>query len=82
MDGATQGGGADILAAMSLKSASLLAMIGTLLMTLLVAVHFFNTTLGVVGGIVPAVAIVPCVVYLFGGITTTVFFWVFRRSQG
>ena len=66
---------------MTLKSASLLALIGTFLMTLLVAINFFNTIVGVFRGIVPAMELVPCVVCFFAGIALTVFFWVFSRSH-
>ena len=66
---------------MTLKNASLLALIGTL-MTILIAVNFFNTILGVSRGIVPAMEIVPCLVYFFAGIAATAFFWAFNRSQG
>jgi len=65
----------------TLKSASFLAFIGTLLVTALVAVHFFDTIMGVVRSVVPAMALVPCVVYFFAGVTLTAFFWVFSRSQ-
>jgi len=67
---------------MTLKSASLLALIGTLLVTVLVGVHFFETIVGVSRGIVPAMEIVPCVVYFFAGVAVTAFFWAFYRSQG
>ena len=66
---------------MTPKSASFLAFIGTALVTILVAVNFFDTVVGVLRGIVPAMAIVPCVVYLFAGIALTAFLWVFNRSQ-
>ena len=66
---------------MTLKRVSFLAFISTLLMTLLVAVRFFNTILGVSRDIVPAIEIVPCLVYLFAGITLTAFFWIFSRSH-
>ena len=67
---------------MTLKSASLLAFIGTLLMTLLVAVNFVHTIVGVSRAIIPAMDLLPCLVYFFAGIAATVFFWVFSRSQG
>lgn len=67
---------------MTLKSVSFLALIGTLLVTVLVAVNFFNTIVGVLRDIVPAMALLPCLVYFFAGITVTAFFWVFNRSQG
>jgi hypothetical protein len=71
----------DYTAPMTVKTASLLAMIGTLLFTILVAVKFFDTITGVARGIVPPMEIVPCGVYLFAGIAVTAFFWVFNRSQ-
>ena len=67
---------------MTLKNVSFLAMIGTLLVTILVGVHFFNTIVGVLHDIVPAMALVPCVVYFFAGVSVTAFFWVFNRAQG
>ncbi len=67
---------------MTLKNASFLALIGMLLVTILVAVHFFDTIVGVSRDIVPAMEIVPCLVYLFAAIAMTLFFWVFSRSQG
>jgi hypothetical protein len=70
-----------ILAAMTLKSASFLAMIGTLLVTTLVSVNFFNTIVGVLHDIVPAMALLPCLVYFLAGIAVTAFFWVYNRSQ-
>jgi hypothetical protein len=66
---------------MTPKSASFLAFIGTILVTILVAVNFFETIVGVLRGIVPAMAIVPCVVYLLAAIAVTAFFWVFNQSQ-
>jgi hypothetical protein len=72
----------DYTAPMTVKTASLLALTGTLLVTVLVAVNFFNTIIGVARGIVPSMEILPCAVYLFAGIAVTAFFWVFSRSQG
>ena len=66
---------------MTLKSASILALLGSFLVTALVAVNFFNVIAGVFRGIIPAMAIVPCFIYLFAGIALTAFFWVFSRSQ-
>jgi len=67
---------------MTLKSVSFLALIGTLLVTILICVNFFNTIVGVLHDIVPAMALLPCVIYFFAGITVTAFFWVFNRTQG
>ena len=67
---------------MTLKTVSFLAMIGTFLATILVAVNFLRTITGISSGIVPAMELVPCSVYLFAGITVTAFFWIFNKSQG
>jgi hypothetical protein len=72
----------DYTARMTVKTASLLALIGTFLVTVIVAVNSFETIIGVARGIVPSMAIVPCVVYLFAAIAVTAFFWAFRQSQG
>jgi hypothetical protein len=66
---------------MTPKSASFLAFIGTILVTILVAVNFYDTIVGVLRGLLPAMAIVPCVVYLLASIAVAAFFWVFNRSQ-
>jgi len=66
---------------MSLKSAAFLALIGMLLLTILSAADFVNITLGVVRGLIPAMAIVRSLIYLFASLCVTIFFWVFHRSQ-
>jgi hypothetical protein len=66
---------------MTLKNASFLALVGTLLLTILAAVDFLNTIEGVLRDIVPAIALLRSLIYLFVSIAVTVFFWVFNRSQ-
>jgi hypothetical protein len=51
---------------MDVKKAATLAFIGTLLVTIVVAVDFFRYLTGVIDGIVPAMELVPCVAYVFG----------------
>jgi hypothetical protein len=67
---------------MTLKNVSFLALIGMLFLSILVAVDFLNTVEGVLRNIVPTVALLRSLIYLFVTITVTVFFWVFNRSQG
>jgi len=71
-----------ILATMTLKNVSFLALIGMLLLFILVAVDFLNTVEGVLRDIVPAAALLRPLIYMFATITVTVFYWVFNRSQG
>jgi hypothetical protein len=73
---------ASILPIMTLKSASVLALVGTLLLTVLAAADFINIVSGYLRGIVPAVALLRSLIYLLGGNCVTVFFFVFAGEQG
>ena len=66
---------------MSLKNAALLALIGTTLLTVLIAAHFISTVLGVMHEIIPAVALLTSLVRLFASFSVLVFFYVFYRKQ-
>jgi hypothetical protein len=66
---------------MTLKTASLLALIGTLVLTILFAVDFIRTVLGVVRDLIPAMALLRSLVYLFASLSVTAFFYVFHRAQ-
>ena len=66
---------------MNLKSAALLALIGTLLLTVLLAVDFIDTVFGVARGVIPATALVRSLVYLFAGLAVTVFFYAFNKER-
>jgi hypothetical protein len=66
---------------MSLKNAALLALIGTILLTVLVLAHFISTVLGVMHEVVPAVALLTSLVHLFASLSVMVFFYVFYRKQ-
>ena len=66
---------------MTLKNAAAVALSGTILLTILLAVDFINTTLGILRDVIPAMAIVRSFICLFAGITVTVFFYAFRRAQ-
>ena len=66
---------------MSLKNAALLALIGITLLTLLVVANFVTTLSGVMRDLIPAMALVPSVVYVFASLGAWVFFFVFYRTQ-
>ena len=66
---------------MSLKNATLLALIGTFLLTLLVLAHFISTVLGVMRELIPAAALLTSLVHLFASLSVLVFFYVFYRKQ-
>jgi hypothetical protein len=66
---------------MSLKNAALLALIGTILLTVLVLAHFITTILGVIRDLIPAMALLTSLVHLFASFSVLVFFYVFYRKQ-
>ncbi len=66
---------------MNLKSAALLALIGTILVTAVLTFHLVRTILGVADGIVPPVALFPALIYAFGALTVALFFFVFHKAQ-
>ena len=66
---------------MSLKNAALLALIGTILLTVLIVVNFISTLLGVMRDVIPAMTLLISLVYLFTSVTVLVFFYVFHRAQ-
>ncbi len=66
---------------MTLRNAALLALIGMLLLTVLLAVDFVNTVLGVARDLIPAMALLRSLVYLLAGLGVTVYFYVFGKAQ-
>jgi hypothetical protein len=66
---------------MTLKNAAFLALIGTTLLTVLMAAGFVNTLLGVLRDIVPAMAVLPSLVHLLASLSLAVFLFVFHRKQ-
>jgi hypothetical protein len=66
---------------MTLKNAALLALIGTILMTALLAWNFVVNLLNLLRGLVPAVTLFSSLIYAFGAFSVMVFFFVFHRTQ-
>ena len=66
---------------MTLKTAALLALFGTILMTVLLVWNFVLTFLNVVRDLVPAVTLFSSFIYAFACFTVAVFFYVFQRAQ-
>jgi hypothetical protein len=64
-----------------LKNAALLALIGTILMTVLLVWNFVFNFLNLLRGLVPAVMLFSSFIYAFGCFSVMVFFLVFHRSQ-
>jgi hypothetical protein len=66
---------------MNIKSAAFLALIGTILTTVLLVYDLVSAILNVTQGLVPAVTIFPLLIYSFASLTLAVFFFVFHRQQ-
>jgi hypothetical protein len=66
---------------MTLKTAALVALIGTILLTFLVAMDFIKTISGIMNDVVPAVALLRSLIYLLASLTVTVFLFVFYKKQ-
>jgi UPF0716 family protein affecting phage T7 exclusion len=66
---------------MTLKSASLLALIGTVLVTVLLAWNLINNLLNVSRGLTPAVVLFSSLIYTFGAFCLAVFFFLFHKAQ-
>jgi hypothetical protein len=66
---------------MTLKTAAFLALVGTLLLTVLLAMDFVNSLLAVVRGLIPAMAVLRSLICLVAGLTVTLFFYVFHKAQ-
>jgi hypothetical protein len=66
---------------MTLKNAALLALIGTLLMTVVLVWNFVSNFINVLRGLVPAVTVFSSLIYAFGCFSVMVFFFVFHRTQ-
>ena len=66
---------------MTLKSAALLALIGTLLFTILMALDFFKTFSGFLGDVVPLLSLLRTLVYFLASLSIAVFFFAFNKAQ-
>jgi hypothetical protein len=66
---------------MTLKNAALLALIGTVLMTVLLVWNFVFNLLNLLRGLVPTVMLFSSFIYAFACFSVAVFFYVFHRAQ-
>ena len=66
---------------MTLKQASLLAFIGTLLLSILLVVDLVLDVLSMARGLIPAVTLLTSLIHTFAAVSVAVFFRVFHRAQ-
>ncbi len=66
---------------MTVKTAALLALIGTILATLLLAVSCVVSVAGFLHGVVSLAEMLSALIRLFAALTLAVFFYVFHNAQ-
>jgi hypothetical protein len=66
---------------MNLKNAALLALIGTLLLTILLVAGLIFDVLNFTRGLIPSTTMFSSLIHSFAALTVTVFFYVFHSSQ-
>lgn len=66
---------------MTLKHASLLAFIGTLLLTILLVGDFILDLLSLARGLIAVVTLLTALIYAFAALTVTIFFFAFHKAQ-
>jgi hypothetical protein len=66
---------------MTLKSASLLAFVGTLLLALLLIGDFVLNLMSLLRGLIAAVTLLSSFIHAFAALTVAVFFYVFHKAQ-
>jgi len=66
---------------MRLKQASLLAFIGTLLLSIQMVFDLVLDVLSLSRGLIPAVTLLTSLIHAFAAVSVAVFFYVFHRAQ-
>jgi hypothetical protein len=66
---------------MTLKTAALLALVGMTLATILVLVGLIVNIMGLMSGVVPALALLTSLVHVFASVSLVVFLYVFHKAQ-
>ena len=66
---------------MTLKQASLLAFIGTLLLSIHLVIDFVLNLLSLARGLIAAVTLLTSLIETFAAVSVAVFFYVYHRAQ-
>jgi hypothetical protein len=66
---------------MTLKNASLLALFGTLLLTILVLADLILNFLNLLRGLIPAMMLLTSLIYALAALSVTVFFYTYYKAQ-
>jgi hypothetical protein len=66
---------------MNLKSAALLALIGTALLAILLLGHFILDVSNAARGLIPAVRVLTSLIHVLASLSLAVFFYVFLKAR-
>ena len=66
---------------MTIKSAAFFALIGTALLTILLAAGFIIDVVGLAQGVTPAMSLLTSFIHAFAALSMAVFFYAFHRGQ-
>jgi hypothetical protein len=66
---------------MTLKNATLVALVGMLLLSVLLLAGFIRDVASAVSGLIPAIRVLRSLIYLVAGVTMTAFLYVFHKKQ-
>jgi hypothetical protein len=66
---------------MNLKSAAFLALVGTVMLTVLLIAGFIYDVLNVLRGLIPVSRVLISFIYAFAGLSAGVFLYVFHKAQ-
>jgi hypothetical protein len=66
---------------MTLKNAAFVALIGTILLTILLAVSCVVSVAGFLHGVVSAASMLAALIRVFATLSLAVFFYVFHKAQ-
>ena len=67
---------------MSLKTAALVAFVGTILAAVLGVASFIRDVVSAVQGLIPLVTVVTSLIYAFAAVSAALFFYVFQKRPG
>ena len=66
---------------MNLKSAAFLAMVGTVVLTLMLAVALVEDLSNNIAGLIPLIAVIKDLIFTFVALTLAIFFFAFHKGQ-
>jgi hypothetical protein len=66
---------------MSLKSAAFLAMVGTVLLTLMLLVGLVEDVSNNIAGLIPLMTVIKDLIFTFVALTLAIFFFAFPKGQ-